>query len=463
MKKTMVLLALGGLFANAAVAQSAVSYDPTSGAVMIPSLEVVGDTSGTAYQVEMQQREGLNFEVTEVRVNASPAMNVQVGTRPFFLIENMDDSALKTQLQACSEKPLSKSDFSIGHRGAAMQYPEHTKESYVAAARMGAGILECDVTFTKDRELVCRHSQCDLHTTTNILATDLAAKCSVPFDPANPSATKCCASDITLAEFKTLCGKMDAANANATTVEDYMNATANWRTDLYASCGTVLSHQESIELFKQLGTKMTPELKSPSVEMPYEGDFTQAMYAQKMIDEYKAAKVPASDVFAQSFNYSDVVYWIKNEPEFGAQAVYLDGRAYGETRQDQDLFPNFDINKPETWEPRSMAQMVAAGVKYIAPPMWVLLTLDADKNIVPSEYAKEAKKAGLNMITWTLERSGPLKTGGGWYYQSITDATNNDGDMLTALDVLAQQVGIKGIFSDWPGTVTYYANCMGLK
>jgi len=48
---------------------------------------------------------------------------------------------------------------------------------------MGAGILECDVTFTKDLELVCRHSQCDLHTTTNILTTPLAAKCSVPFSP----------------------------------------------------------------------------------------------------------------------------------------------------------------------------------------------------------------------------------------------------------------------------------------
>ena len=30
------------------------------------------------------------------------------------------------------------------------------------------------------------------------------------------------------------------------------------------------------------------------------------------------------------------------------------------------------------------------------------------------------------------------------------------------LDVLARQVGVLGIFSDWPGTVTYYANCMGL-
>jgi glycerophosphoryl diester phosphodiesterase len=35
--------------------------------------------------------------------------------------------------------------------------------------------------------------------------------------------------------------------------------------------------------------------------------------------------------------------------------------------------------------------------------------------------------------------------------------------MLKLLDVLAKDVGIKGIFSDWPATVTYYANCMGLE
>lgn len=32
------------------------------------------------------------------------------------------------------------------------------------------------VTFTKDKELVCRHAQCDLHTTTNILVGDEAGK-----------------------------------------------------------------------------------------------------------------------------------------------------------------------------------------------------------------------------------------------------------------------------------------------
>ena len=45
---------------------------------------------------------------------------------------------------------------------------------------MGAGIVECDVTFTRDCELLCPHSECDPHATTNIVATDLGQKCTVP-------------------------------------------------------------------------------------------------------------------------------------------------------------------------------------------------------------------------------------------------------------------------------------------
>ncbi len=238
----------------------------------------------------------------------SPAeiSNIQLGPRPYFLVADMVDSPLKAKLQSCANGPFSKSDFSIGHRGAAMMFPEHTKESYEAAARMGAGIVECDVTFTKDKELVCRHAQNDLHTTTNILATPLAAKCTkafTPFDAAKntPATAECRTSDITLAEFKTLRGKMDAFNPKAKTVDEFMGGTANWRTDLYAgpTSGTLMTHQDSIALFKKLGVKMTPELKSASVSMPFDG-FSQENYAQKMLDEYKAAQVPASQVFAQA-------------------------------------------------------------------------------------------------------------------------------------------------------------------
>jgi glycerophosphoryl diester phosphodiesterase len=383
-----------------------------------------------------------------------PNASIQVGTRPVYLINEMATSPLKTRLASCDNGPFYRTDFSIAHRGAPMQYPEHTKESYIAAAKMGAGILECDVAFTKDKELVCRHSQCDLHTTTNILAVDkLAAKCSTPFTPANvhtgePASAQCCTSDITLAEFLTLKGKMDGANPQATNLADYLAGTPSWRTDLYSTQGTLMSHKASIALFKELGVKMTPELKAPQVAMPFNG-MSQQDYAQKILDEYRQMGVPAEHVFVQSFNLDDIKYWINTNPDFAKQSVYLDGR---------DNNKLFNPNQPHTWLP-SMDELVKSGVNIIAPPIWMLLTLDNNNHIIPSAYAVAAKKAGLNIIAWSLERSGPLNHGGGYYYQSINNAINNDGDMLKVVDILAKKVGVLGIFSDWPATVTYYANC----
>lgn len=385
------------------------------------------------------------------------AATVQLGPRPAWLVADMDAGPLKERLQACAAGPFYRSEFSIGHRGAALQFPEHTRESYQAAAQMGAGIVECDVTFTGDRELVCRHSQCDLHTTTNILAIpELAAKCSVPFTPADPIAgtpatARCCTSDLTLAEFRQLKGKMDAFDPQAKTVEEYMAGTADWRTDLYAARGTLMTHAESIELFEALGVKMIPELKAPSVDMPFAG-MSQEAYAQKLIDEYKQADVAASDVFPQSFNRADVLYWIRAEPAFGRQAVYLDDRDQGDAP--------LDPNDARSFVP-SMRDLVHSGIRIIAPPMWMLVTTDGDR-IVPSAYAREAKRAGLDIITWTFERSAPLGNGRQYYHQSTATLSNNDGDRYVTLDVLAQEVGVRGVFSDWPASVTYYANCMGL-
>jgi len=191
----------------------------------------------------------------------------------------MRAGSLKTSLEQCLTTTFRNQvhDFSIGHRGACLQFPEHTAESYQAAIELGAGIVECDVAVTKDGELVCRHDQCDLHTSTNILATPLASKCSIPFQPANPTANppiptatvKCCTSDLTLAEFKSLCGKMDAGKSTATSAADYMSManTARFRTDLYSDawdgsvCPTLVTHKESIAIINAAGRKFTPELK----------------------------------------------------------------------------------------------------------------------------------------------------------------------------------------------------------
>jgi glycerophosphoryl diester phosphodiesterase len=86
---------------------------------------------------------------------------------------------------------------------------------------------------------------------------------------------------------------------------------------------------------------------------------------------------------------------------------------------------------------------------------------------VPSQLAKDLKRLGFDIITWTFERAD-LRQGAsraGYYYDfdASGDAIKKDSDMYKALDVLAREVRILGIFSDWPATVTYYANCMNLK
>ena len=74
---------------------------------------------------------------------SSSGINVQLGPRPYYLVNNMDEGALKDKLEECTEGPFSTSSFSISHRGAPLMFPEHSREGYIAAARMGAGSCPC--------------------------------------------------------------------------------------------------------------------------------------------------------------------------------------------------------------------------------------------------------------------------------------------------------------------------------
>jgi len=292
------------------------------------------------------------------------------------IINKMEDSNLKSKLLSCSENPLKKNNFTIGHRGARLKYPEHTKESYEAAAFMGAGMVECDITFTKDKELVCRHSQCDLHLTTNILSIpDLAEKCTQPFSKATfdidgnllkSASAKCCTTDITLEEFKKLSGKIESQNKEAQTVEEYMKINKELYSNVYLEKGMLMTHLESIKLLQSLGVKMIPEIKKAQVSMPYKGTFSQDDYVQKVVDEYKSLGVNSKDIYIQTSNLNDILYLVSHEKKLSKQSVFLYSK-------DKDALESF-LNQ---------------GVNYIASPIWKLLTLKENK-IVPSDYAKEA-------------------------------------------------------------------------
>lgn len=394
----------------------------------------------------------LSFSFSAAAQNVSPINSIELGPRPFWLAETLPDGELKEALMSCDTTNMKPSAFSIGHRGAPMQFPEHTLESYLAAARMGAGVVECDVAFTSDKELVCRHSQCDLHTTTNILETKLADKCSLPPDYGSNtpfSKVQCCTSDLTLDEFRSLEGKMDAGNPKAKTLDQYLSSTSSWRTDAYASRGTLMTHAQSIALFNDLNIDMTPELKEDLGKGRGIG-FSRTEQANKMLDEYREAGIDPSRVWPQSFEQEDIEHWLDTAPDFVDQLVYLDDR-YKDS--------GFDPMSPESWKP-DMKSLKESGVNWLAPPIWMLVTTK-EGEIVPSLYAESAKSAGLGLIAWTLERSESLAngSGGGWYYQSVSELIDDESDVLEMLDVLAQDAGVAAVFSDWAATTSFYAHC----
>lgn len=248
---------------------------------------------------------------------------------------------------------------------------------------------------------------------------------------------------------------MEGGTFNAMNTSQYngrLGQTPDWRTNLYAySCAEPVSLKEQIALVDSYGLNFTAEAKTPEIDLPFDGDYTQEKFAQQIVDTFEEANIDPSRVWLQSFLPDDIFYWIDNAPAFGLQAVYLDERA--------------DLNATGYDEAvASLPGLAERGVKIIAPSIWQLVTANNEtQEVVASSYALAAQEAGLEIITWSFERSGPLQEGGGYYYSSVNNLINNDGDQFTVIDVIAQKVKATKIFSDWPGTSTYYANCFGLK
>jgi glycerophosphoryl diester phosphodiesterase len=51
-------------------------------------------------------------------------INVQLGPRPYYLVNDMDEGTLKKKLESCSEGPFYTNKFTIGHRGSRSQAPQ---------------------------------------------------------------------------------------------------------------------------------------------------------------------------------------------------------------------------------------------------------------------------------------------------------------------------------------------------
>ena len=199
----------------------------------------------------------------------------------------------------------------------------------------------------------------------------------------------------------------------------------------------------------------TPELKTPpdAVPMPFNG-YTQEQYARDMLDTFLRKGINPNRVWPQSFLPADIYQWIAEYPDtFGPQAVYLD--------------EDGDTAETLVTATARLPDLKARGVNIIAPPFNYLITVGGANNdtLVPSDYATAAVAAGLSIITWSFERSGPLADVApdeDYYYSTFASAIQTDGQEFHVLDVLAS-IPVTAMFSDWSSTVGYFANCFGLS
>ena len=133
------------------------------------------------------------------------------------------------------------------------------------------------------------------------------------------------------------------------------------------------------------------------------------------------------------------MWWIQNEPAFGAQAVMLDGSAN---------FGGFG---------HRAGYLASAGVRYIAPQLGHLIASNANgTGLVPSPYALNATAAGLKIITWTVERNYRCSPAEASTVATPPCTSFNELELIDAL----YKMGVVGIFSDWPATVAFYASCI---
>ncbi|ORY39592.1 PLC-like phosphodiesterase [Rhizoclosmatium globosum] len=403
---------------------------------------------------------------------------------------------------ATCENPLAFNLEAIGHRGAALVAPEETIKSWQIGVDSGAGFIECDAAVTKDLQLTCRHSTCDLHFTTDILTRpEMVAKCSTPFTPAsNGTAAKvnCCTYDFTMEEMSKLCSIMESGtNPKATTPDEYLVNSTPFRSVGLAKgeCHKMVSHKDYLKFAKSKNVNVIPELKdttekgtqdflkskNSSIEFLADlmaSELREIGFTAPLDANFRNAKRGTIGIM-QTFDRRVARYW-KTSKNKDLSVEYMWESDFNSTLTEKDCDEPADCGTDDV-----VLGMMNLGVELISPAFNYYVTAE-NHRIVESKGSKNLKalkaKSGKNTYfgSWSLERSGCASHYGssnatfnaekglgaiggcGWYYNTVEgEATfGQHEDTLLMLDVLFKQVGLVGLFSDFPASVSMYSNCI---
>jgi glycerophosphoryl diester phosphodiesterase len=416
---------------------------------------------------------------------------------------------IKTSMQTCAN-PLTTNMMSISHRGAPLVYPEHTMEGYQQAINDGAGWIECDTVPTKDMQLVCRHSTCDLASTTNVLSIpSLSAKCTVP-------GSKCCTYDFSLLEYSSLCGISQGASGphlQANSWSNGVNSVCNAHPATLVEMAAMTIAQGARLIPEQKNCDLMCQAKLAAYAPNGITGCTTGVLCQAAVSKISDAIITALNTATSNDNTLSILQTFELNVakdvatrypsqqvaylyEFHGQGTqttqadyYLGSYAAGYTTIGGVASPAMGSStcawcvngtSPGGWYDVLTLGAAPYLVDYAAPSTADLVR-PVGGLMVASDWAKfVANTTAMKLIGWTLERStaifgsspaapndwpsGSYSTfdSTGWAYQQHAGASSLDyEDMLFMLYALRYDVpDFSGVFSDWPASSTAFFNCV---
>ena len=314
-----------------------------------------------------------------------------------------------------------KEQIVIAHRGASGYLPEHSMEAKAMAYAMGADYIEQDVVMTKDDRLVVLN---DLYLDR---VTDVAQK----FPGRNRANGHFYVIDFTLAEIRRLEMTEGFTVKDGKQVQIFRD-----RFPLWKSSFRVHTFEEEIEMIQGLNHStgnnigIYPEIKSPGFYRSEGKDISLAVL--KVLKQYGYAQ--KSDlVYVQCFESPEV------------------------QRMRKELFPMLGIDlklvqlisgDPGTragwiFKPGGMAK-IAEYADGIGPHYSMLIKENPTTDgLLTTDMLKDARDSGLVIHPYTFRiDSGQIPA--------------YAGDFETMLDIFYNQVGVDGVFSDFPDRVVRF-------
>ena len=306
-------------------------------------------------------------------------------------------------------------------------------------------------SLTKDLQLVCRHSACDLQFTTDLVTAheDMNKNCTKPFVPGSGEKAVCCTFDFTLEQLGRLCAQMESnQNPQAKDYKDYLSGPPPWRTGAVAQtrCHPLVSYDDYLALLKRSGYHAIPELKGTMTRslkgfLHQSGksvEWLAAMFARKLKSAGfgpLGAAQSATNLYGvmQTFDPEVAKFW-KSHPDYKEMSVeYMwqsneslpcksNTSAWSTTHECtcvQAEYGDGDCGNRHT-----LNELNALGVDMFSPPITLLVETGANRSIIPSSTATLLRKMGVNIGSWSFERQGCT-----WHNYSDTPKYITDQEM----------------------------------